>query len=256
MARPKACCLLRDEPKFRRECFTEGLRAAGFDVVERIKHPAPEDAVLLWNRRSSQDAEAKRFRNVLVAENAYLRLKGWYALALDHHNGPGRFPVGGPERWAALGIELQPWRTGTEVVILGQRSIGEKGIASPKGWEESIQRKVRGRIRRHPGKRDAAVPLEEDLADARAVVTWGSAAALQALVMGIPCFYGLPAWIGARSSRPVGELDKGPLRDDAARLEMFRRLAWAMSPIHEIRSGESICRLIEHSRSGTNQKGA
>ncbi|HEU4769897.1 MAG TPA: hypothetical protein VFS77_21205, partial [Pyrinomonadaceae bacterium] len=124
---PRALNLLRPEPEFRHDCFTEGLQASGFDVVEHIDKPKPDDAILIWNRYSSRDAEAKRFRNVLVCENAFVRVKHWYALSLDHHAGLGRWHVGGPERWASLGIELQPWRDdGTETVVLAQRGIGEK----------------------------------------------------------------------------------------------------------------------------------
>lgn len=245
---PKALNWLRDEPKFRRECFTEGFQAAGFDVVESIANPSPDDAILLWNRRNSQDAEARRFKRVFVAENSYIRRRGWYALSRDHHNGPGSWFVGGPERWASFGIELQPWRTGKEVVILGQRSIGEPGIASPKGWEESIRRKVNGRIRKHPGKDKDGIPLEQDLAHARCAVTWGSAAGLQALILGVPVFYGLKNWIGAPAARHVSEFGE-PRKGD--RLAMFERLAWAQSHVDEIRSGEAICRLIELSPSGT-----
>lgn len=245
MRLPRALNLLRPEPQFRRDCFTEGLRAAGFDVVDQIDRPAPDDLVLLWNRRSSGHAEAQRFRNVLVAENAYVRLSGWYALARDHHGGLGSWPVGGPERWASFGIQPQPWRTGREVVVLAQRSIGEPGIASPRGWEAEIARKVKGRIRAHPA-RGEGVPLEQDLAHARCAVTWGSSAGIQALIMGVPVFYGLRGWVGAPAARQVDEIKSGPLCDDAARLRMLERLAWAQSPFSEIRSGEAICRLIEH----------
>lgn len=251
---PRALNLLRPEPAFRRECFTEGLRAAGFDVVDRLAMPAPDDAIVIWNRKSSDDAEAKRFTHVLVAENAYIRVKGWYALSLSHHGGAGAWPEGGPERWDGLGVHLHQWREGgTETVILGQRSIGELGIASPRGWEEKVRRQVGGRVRPHPGKREPGIPLERDLRNASAVVTWASSAALTALVLGIPVFYGLPHWIGAVAGRAISDFGQEPKRDDAARLAMFRRLAWAQSSVDEIRSGEAICRLIEHSRSGITQ---
>jgi hypothetical protein len=241
----RALNLLRDEPHFRRQCFDEGLRAAGFEVVKRIDKPRPEDLCLTWNRQGSRDQEARRFERVLVAENAFVSVKGWYALARDHHAGLGRWPVGDPKRWASLGVELQPWRADEgEVVILGQRSMGEKHIASPRGWEELMQRRIGGRIRPHPTRYSQSIPLEDDLAKARCVVTWASSAALTALRLGIPAFYGLGGWIGASACRPVERFADGPLRDDAARLAMFERLAWAQSPISEIRSGEAMRRQL------------
>jgi hypothetical protein len=242
---PRALNLLRPEPEFRHDVFTEGLQAAGFDVVERIADPKPQDVCLIWNRGRANDDQARRFSRVLVAENAYVRLKGWYALARDHHNGVGHWSVGGPERWASLGVELQPWRTGREIVILGQRGIGERGVASGRGWEDEARRRVGGRIRPHPGRdKDRAIPLEQDLKEAACVVTWGSAAAFQALIMGVPVFYGLKGWIGSRAGRHVENFSLGPVRDDAARLAMFERLAWAQSHVDEIRTGEAIRRLL------------
>lgn len=244
MRLPRAINLLRPEPEFKRECFTEGLRAAGYEVVDSIAKPEPDDVCVIWGGQRGLFTQARQFRNVLVSENSYIRLRHWYSLSRDHHNGLGSFPVGGPERWASFGIELQPWRNGKEVVILGQRSIGEPCIASPKGWESQIQRKVGGRIRPHPGRNKDGLPLDRDLAHARCAVTWGSAAGIQALIMGVPVFYAQPKWIGASACRHVTDFAKGPLCDDEARLKMFQRLAWAMSPAGEIRSGESICRLI------------
>lgn len=211
--------------------------------------PEPGDCALIWNRYGKYDVAARAFEAaraaVLVAENAYVPIKGWYSLALGHHAGAGRWHVGGPERWASLGVELLPWRPwGGETVILGQRSIGERGIASPKGWEGVMRRRIGGRIRPHPGKHGIQPPLERDLAAAGCAVTWASSAALKALAIGVPVFHGFPRWIGAPACRPVERFAEGPLRDDAARLAMFQRLAWAQAPLDEIRSGEAICRLM------------
>jgi hypothetical protein len=101
-----------------------------------------------------------------------------------------------------------------------------------------------GRVRPHPGRHDN-VPLERDLARARAVVTWGSGAALKALAWGIPAFYALPSWIGAPAARPLAQMDLGPVRDDAKRLAMFERLAWAQADLEEIAAGDAISRLLE-----------
>lgn len=245
----RAVNLLRPEPHFRRECFTDGLRSAGFDVVDQIKQPKPDDVLLTWNRGSSRNEEAKRFESagckVIVTENPYLPVRHWYSLALGHHMGRGTWPVGGAERWDALGVELRPWREGEEVVILAQRGIGEPAISQPKAWPESVRRATGGRIRAHPKRAALGITLEQDLAKASSVVTWGSTAALIALTMGIPAFYGLSGWIGAPACLPVAEFATGPLRDDTARLQMFERLAWAMAPIPEIRDGTAIRRLLD-----------
>src|SRR5690606_6631580 len=93
-----------------------------------------------------------------------------FAMALWHHNGAGLWPIGEPGRWRAQGIEVQPWRKdGEDVVLLPQRGIGAPGVAMPKGWAESVAKRLRSaterpvRIRAHPGNAPAQKPLEADL---------------------------------------------------------------------------------------------
>lgn len=236
----------------RRPDFSAGLTAAGFKVVEQLARPSPEDVVLCWNRSGGVHERAEVFEragaHVLVTENGYLG-KGWnghewFALARDHHAGAGQWKTEGDERWDGFGVELAAWKAGSEIVILEQRSIGEPDVRSPDGWAESMLRRIGGRIRRHPGM-SAAAPIEDELEDAKCVVTWNSGAALKALAHGVPVFYECPTWIGRGAARPVSEWGNEPARDDAARLAMFRRLAWAMWTREEIRSGAPFKRLVQ-----------
>ena len=246
---PRALNLLRASLHYRRDAFSDGLRAAGFEVVDSLHKPGPGDLVLTWNRYGGSAEQAWHFeRNgagVLVAENSPFgdMLPGrHYSLARSHvAMTGGAIPEGGPERWASMGVPLAPWRTvGTEAVILGQRSIGHPDVASPRGWAEVVQRRTGGRIRQHPGT-GPAVPLDEDLRNAAAVVTWSSAAAVQALALGVPVWHAHPRFFGAMASQPLtawGRVEA--LRDDALRLDVFRRLAWGVWSLDEIRAGEAI----------------
>lgn len=217
--------------------FAEGIERLGFEVMHRMPvAPGPSDVFVTWNRIGDSDRVARLFeqagRPVLVAENAAwgnaFAGQQWYTLALGHHNLSGRFPIGGSERWDALGVTLAPWRISGETVILPQRGIGARPVAMPYGWGSDLD----GRVRRHPG-RNKAVPLEEDLAAAGRVITWGSGAAIKALIMGIPVESHLPNWIGEQDNTYSG------------RLAMFRRLAWAQWTIDEIRAGVPFRRLLE-----------
>lgn len=249
----RALCQLPDGPNYRKDAFLSGLAAAGLKVVRELNNPVPGDVVLLWNRGGWRDNDARRFEaagaTVLVAENGYLgkiwRDQKWFALARGHHAGAGTWPDGGPQRWDGWGVGMEPWRDGgTDVVVLEQRGIGEPGIASPDAWAEKVQRRIGGRIRRHPGASIPAVSLRDDLASARCVVTWHSGAALQALLFGVPVFYDFPQWIGAGAARPLAEFMHGPRCDDAARLAMFQRLAWAQWTDEEVRNGDPFKHLL------------
>lgn len=233
----RALCLIRQQLVYRRDVFCEGLEQAGYRLVYALNDPRKGDVLVIWNRYGKYHFVATRFERagatVVVAENGYINgAERYLALAKSHHSGAGQWNVGGPERWDALGIALQPWRTGKEVVVLGQRGIGEPGIAAPRSWAQGLRI---GRVRPHPGNK-TAVPLEQDLVDASAVVTWSSAAALRALAMGIPVFCAFPEWIGMAASTPLSQF---PKHRDVDRLAMFRRLSWAQWTLEEIRSGEA-----------------
>lgn len=267
----RALNLLRDALVYRKDVFSAGLRAAGYKIVSQLHDPRPDDLLLIWNRYTHFDAEARRFERanatVVVAENGFVRegiVGKWFALARNHHSGAGHWNTAGPERWDSLSVRLHPWRTdGNELVLLGQRGIGEDGIAAPRGWAESLQKTLGGRVRHHPGNEAAKIPLEEDLKNAFAVVTWSSAAALYALIWGIPVIAAWDRWIGAGACLPlsawvgtVGSQKRagGPIlavpdvlkRSDADRLAMFRRLAWAMWELREIQSGAAFRHLLSH----------
>lgn len=251
----RALSLLRNSEHYRAAAFRAGLAAVGFQVVDHLPDPTPADVLLTWNRNGGHNDTARGFESagarVIVAENGYLgkawRGEKWFALSLGHHAGAGEWRPGGRARWDDLQVALAPWcQDGTDVLVLEQRGIGEPGIASPPGWAEQTARQTGGRIRRHPGASTPAVPLEADLRNVREVITWHSAGALAALMAGVPVFYDFPQWIGAQAGVPLrlrGLIP--PLRDDAARLAMFRSLAWAQWTLPEIERGEAFAHLLE-----------
>lgn len=245
----RACCLIRAAPHYRADAFRQGLKRIGATFVDE----RDADVLVIWNRyggfQATADACERRGGLVLVAENGYFGVEWrgdrWYAISRTQHNGAGEWPAGGPERWDGWAVDLAPWRTGgTEIVLLPQRGIGPTGVAMPRDWPRRAVRSIGlpypVRVRPHPGTQPA-VPLDHDLRNAAAVATWGSGAAIKALQLGIPVLYGFPRWIGAQAGAPIGAELK---RDDAARLAMFRRLAWAQWRLDEIASGEAFRQLL------------
>ena len=220
----------------RRAAFVGGLDRLGYEVrSDSPSDPRQGDIFVTWNRMGNGDRVSKEFEArglpVIVAENAAWgnEFAGarWYSLAMNWHNTSGRFPIGGAERWDSLGVDLAPWRTSGETLVLPQRGIGPAGVAMPRDWTS----RQKGRVRSHPGTRPCK-PLEEDLAKAGKVVTWGSGAAVKALTWGIPVESHMPNWIGEQNNT------------DAGRLEMFRRLAWAQWTLNEIEDGTAFRHLL------------
>lgn len=284
--------MVLDRIPYRGGDFMEGLRRLGYSVSASVNHaPNRGDVLVIWNRSLTADAMAKRYEQcgatVVVVENGYFgrdwRGGHWYAMALGHHNGAGRWPVGGPERWDRLEVPLLPWRVSDggrkgHILVLPQRGIGERGVAMPKTWPEQA-RAALGRaterpilVRPHPGP-PPHPSLAPALANCHCAVTWGSGAALKALVAGVPVFHGLRDWIGgpaarlwpgegSGSARRGGQANKpkgsvpGPASCETPfasfeepflgdRLPMLRRLAWAMWERDEIRSGEAFAWLLK-----------
>lgn len=226
---------LRYTLQSRVDSFVAGLNACGFALGNRLD----ADLFCTWNRVGDADHIAKQFeaagKPVIVAENAswgneFLGGK-WHSLALGKHNTAGCFPVGDNTRWDSLGVKLAPWRTEGETVILGQRGIGAYGM--PRDWPSTV--KHLGRYRPHPG-RMTGEPLQHDLRNCKKVITWGSGAAVKALMWGIKVESHYPQWVARQGNC------------DESRLEMFRRLAWAQWELKEIATGEPFRRLLAHHR--------
>lgn len=262
----RAYCLLKPQPVYRHDAFMRGLTAAGFLAEARAPRAVEAgDVLCIWNRYGLEHDLATRFEaaggTVLVAENGYVGPGGisphsmeprqWYALATGGHNGSGTWPAGGPERWDALSVELQPWRTdGDHILVCPNRSFGRPDLIMPLRWAEDVKARLQRvtkreiRIRPHPGNNPVqARPLAEDLRGAHACVIWSSSAGVQALIAGVPVVCGGSRWIcrGATGPTPARAREMGANHRDY----VLRELAWAQWSVDEIATGEPFARLLE-----------
>lgn len=258
-----AHCLIRDVPHYRAEAFHAGLARAGFKVDRRTPmRPTRGDLLVIWNRYGINHHYAREFEKagaaVVVVENGYLPMRGTdktFAMALNQHNGAGRWPIDqDPVRAELLDVELMPWRERQyDILLLPQRGIGPPGVAMPRQWPHGAQLKLRTlttrpvRLRPHPGTDKGVTPLSEDLTGVGCCATWGSGAAIKALCAGVPVYYEMPNWIGA----PAASADistawcNEPWRRMGSREGMLARLAWAQWSVEEVRTGEPFMRLME-----------
>jgi hypothetical protein len=253
----RAANLVRDLPHYRRDAIDAGLRACGF-VVEHSTRPDPRpgDVLVIWNRYGHYERAADKYEAagalVLVIENGWLgedeRRRQRYAVAAYQHNGAGAWLPEDRSRVRAMGVHLKDWReTGEHILVLPQRGIGPKGVAMPAHWIETVTQRLRQmtarpiRVRLHPGA--ARPPLEPDFENCWAAVTWGSGAAIKAIVAGIPVFYDMPNWIGAKGARRLAGADiERPYL--GGRLDMLVDISWAQWEVDEIASGFPFKRLL------------
>lgn len=247
----RACVLLRRSGDYRRREFEAGLRRCGFEVSDRAA-PDVGNVLLIWNRTLRHESLARQYEArgglVLVAENGWIGTDRFgeklFALCRSHHNGAGYWPVGNEDRWSRLGVDVRPWRcSGSHILVLPQRGIGEPGIAMPAGWAADVVRRIKTsravRISRHPAiERN---PPQPDLSDCWAVVTWASGAAIKAIVLGIPAFHEFKQWIGAGAARFGLDIENPFLGD---RLPMLHRLSHGQWSAAEITGGEPFARFM------------
>lgn len=255
----RAAVLLKETPHYRRESFAESMAACGYDVTLRtLNDPRPGDVLVCWNRYGQARVEAQRFERagarIIVAENGFVgydrRGRQLYQLALDYHNGAGRWDVGTEDRWSRLDVKLRPWRaSGRKILVCPQRIAGDDGVAMPKRaeqWVVDVRSDLRRytdrpiEVRMHPGNvTPKPVP---DWTDIHAVVVWGSTAGLKAIIAGVPCIHLMKSWIGAPAARfgldRIEDLwigDRGP---------MLHRMSWCQWAVDEIATGAPFARLL------------
>lgn len=258
---------IRSEPWYRRQAFEAGLKRSGFEVRSGAGPGRPGDVLLIWNRYWASHQQAEKFERegglVLVAENGYLGHGGgspkfqvhpkgpqpssYYSLSEGWHNGRGKWPSGGPERFKALGVDLKPWRTdGDHILVCPNRSFGVGAQIMPPDWAERAAGRLRQqtkrpvRIRTHPGNDAPRRPLSEDLRDCWAVVCWSSSVAVHALADGIPTFIEAPYQI-VKGAGATGSPDVPVMPD---RLPHFERMAWSQWRIEELETGEPFRHLL------------
>ena len=253
---PIAISTIRRDPHYRRQAFDAGLESLGYRLEQAGRPKSKADLLVVWNRQLAEEQQADDWERqggtVIVCENAYLAPTKWsmYAISVHGHCGSGWFPVDDEDRFAALGIEPEPWRAdGGHVLVCGQRGIGSKTMASPRDWELKIAQRLKAMglrvvVRRHPGRFPTKTTFDEDLRGASLCVIWSSACGVQALVRGVSVAWFAPHWIGSAAAPRGYDGVTRPLRSDTARSAALRHMAHGQWTVEEIESGEPFRRIL------------
>lgn len=143
------------------------------------------------------------------------------------------------KRLSKLGLHVKPWRTdGTKVLVCAQSPEFMATVAQAPTWLEDTLTRLRELTDRpiavrHKGDQ---VPFHWALSDAWIVVTWSSAAAVQALIAGVPVVCA-PECAAAPFATAIENIER-PKR-------LFGREAWAavladhQYTLDEMRSGQA-----------------
>jgi len=140
-------------------------------------------------------------RDVYFGDHGYFGRKKFYRIAKNAFQHDGRTPAT-PQRFEAFERRVQPWRrTGDYVLVCPNSAIYFK--LHGQNIDEWLIT-VRETVAKHTDRpikirwKTTAIPIEEDLAHAWAVVVFSSACAIDALIAGVPCFTTAPFAATAR----------------------------------------------------------
>lgn len=126
---------------------------------------------------------------------------GYYRVTRNgyQHDGTGEYP---PDRFLAFHREVMPWRsTGSHVLVCPNSDTHFElhGLSGPKWLRDTLDV-----LRQHTDRelvvrwKNSKGPIKDALVDAWACVVYSSAAALDALIAGVPVFVTAPFAAGAR----------------------------------------------------------
>lgn len=219
--------------------FAEGFRKQGIqcELTGRRERLDERPAILLGT--TCWRAVEATGRYLLVDRCSFGDTDTFVSLVWNGHGrrGDHRIPEEvTAERWERYGVPLQPWRTGSRVILCGQTES-----YSPR-WDLSDWYYVchdfggATHFRPHPATPDAtyaSIPNAGDFTDCRLALTLNSSIGVQCVLNGIPtitCDEGAMAWdVTGHTFDDVRMPD---------RLPWCHRLAWTQYSDDEIREGK------------------
>ena len=163
----------------------------------------------------------------VMMDNGYL---GKYKRVMTNATAPTTFREG---RRFAHGTELAKWRggEGKHVLVLPPSppymdTFGIRDFLNHIAHNANIYTDRPLVMRAKPAKGKKAPPLEQQLADAYCVITWGSAVALEASRLGVPTIS--MGWCPAKHvSYQLEDLETDKLLQEPDRMGMFDNLTWS-----------------------------
>lgn len=185
--------------------------------------------------RRARDAN----RDWYYADHGYLGRGKYYRITKNAYQHDGRGP-GSPERFNSFRRTIQPWRTtGAHVLVCPNSNVyfGLHGIDGDE-WVRTVTDTLQTYTRRRIVVRwkTTPTPIAEDLRNAWAVVVFSSAAAIDALIAGVPNFTLAPFAATARMGLDdLTQIEK-PIRP-GGRAGFLHALAANQFTIPELLSG-------------------
>lgn len=228
----------QSSPKFGR-AFAEGC--GGMTTNEAALQPGPVALFGSPRRWALLQRAISEGREWFYGDHAFFGRFRYYRVSRNAYQPDGAGSAT-PDRFRRFGRVIEPWRKSGRHILLCLQTRGFMELHGINGdrWLEDVIRTLRTatdrdvRIRR----KGDPIPIVEALRGAWAVVTFSSAAAIDALIAGIPA-WSLAPWAAAHR---MGASDLRAIETPyypADREPFCWRLAWQQWTLQEIASGQA-----------------
>jgi hypothetical protein len=233
------------------QAMAEGIARCGDrPVLADLSMPHKKaDVAICYGWKARQ--RLRLYPHFVYADLGYWQRDSYYRLAVDDWS-PEAYVRAGlpPERLQALGVAVQSWKGGREIVVAGSsaKAAADHSLGYM-GWEMSAVKRLRAlglpvAYRPKPGDPGARPiegaeydtrPLADALASAAGWVTHHSNSAIDALAAGVPVHCALGA--AAAFSVPLEQIGSAPRLE--GREQFLADVAWLQWSLDEIRRGEA-----------------
>ena len=170
----------------------------------------------------------------LYVDNGYL---GKYKRVLLNSTAPRYFRKG---RRFEHDTQLQPWRggSGSKIILLPPSppymdTFGSRDFLNEMAHSINIHTGKDIIVRAKPAKGRLARPWRDQLEEAYCVVTWGSALALDAMIMGVPTI-SLGDCPAKFASKKLSDLETNAMMIEPPRMEIIDSLTWSSFDKNEL----------------------
>ena len=256
------------------QAIAQGLVSQGHTVNY---HDTTADVAVIWSMlwtgrmRPNQevyDAFRRQGKPVIVAEVGMIQRGRTWKIGVNG-TGIGSYNFDNliPNRAAALGLSLRPWRSGANIVIAMQRHDSQQwaGLPGINDWLYSVVSEIKRYsnrpivVRPHP-RGTCPMPqgclidkpqmthgtyddfdFDRVLATAHCVLNWNSGPGSQALIAGVPAFVGPDSLASTIANWDLAQIENPPRPDRSAWLEQLAHTEWT---VEEIGSGLPFTRLV------------
>lgn len=251
MAIQATCLSISRLSRYRRvaHAMSEGIQACGDrSAIREVGQSGPGTVGISygWKHRD----HLKKFPRFVYADLGFWQRDRYYRITANGWGPESYVRAELPStRFDALGLTIQPWHSGKEILIAGssEKSCTQHGFRYME-WEAKTAKALIGcgyevvyrpkpndpHARPLPGCRYDRRPLDEALKSAHALVTHHSNTAIDALLAGVPvhCVTGA----AAAFSVPLDQIVRAPRLP--GREQFLYDVAWLQWTEAEMRSGE------------------